>query len=246
MLAVDVGNTKICFCRFVEGRLTWQAYLPTAEINFEYINQAVTESGATKVLVSSVVRPVNNFFLKGVPEAGCDFVRIVTPAECEIIPNKLSTPETTGSDRLFSALAATAMFPDESLVVVQAGTAITVDAITKEGVFLGGYIMPGTGMWLDSMTSAAHLPHFLAEDIDWGVKGPGNCTKDAMLGGAGVGLKGAVKEAVRTLAITLGGSPRLIFTGGWAEKLRGILPGEVCQFMVCKGIEVYARREGII
>jgi type III pantothenate kinase len=62
------------------------------------------------------------------------------------IKNAYETKNTLGSDRLACAVAAYEYFPNENVLVLQLGTCITSDFITKEGVYLGGSISPGMNM----------------------------------------------------------------------------------------------------
>ena len=62
------------------------------------------------------------------------------------IENAYETKNTLGSDRLACAVAAYELFPNENVLVLQLGTCITSDFITKEGVYLGGSISPGMTM----------------------------------------------------------------------------------------------------
>lgn len=59
--------------------------------------------------------------------------------------NRYATPETLGTDRLAAAVGASDIFPGENILVVDFGTAITIDIVTAAGEFLGGNISPGAG-----------------------------------------------------------------------------------------------------
>lgn len=246
MLAVDIGNTHINMYRFEKGQIVWRGRLATPEVDFPIIKKLYRDAGAGQAVVSSVVRPVNKFFARALAEAGAERVFFIDPAEHEIIAHDLSTPQTTGSDRLLAALAARMFKPKEAVVVVQAGTAVTVDCVDREGVFRGGFIMPGPMMWLDSLSGAAQLPFFEPREINWDARQPGRCTREAILGGAAAGLRGAIKEAVRLASITCGGAPALLFTGGWGGVLAEMLPGEYRPELVGYGIFFLARKLNFI
>ncbi len=262
MLAVDIGNTTIKICRFSPGgEILWRDTHPTAEISFEFVRSFFKASGASRVVIASVVRPVNVFFKKGLTEIGAQAVYIIDPARDCIIENRLATPQTTGTDRLLSAFAAHAFFPEENLVVMQAGTALTVDGVSAQGVFQGGYILPGPQMWLDSLTSAAQLPYFPPEDMDWRQTAPGDSTRTAILHGAVNGLAGAAREAATAHHRAFAGTSRktdmcqassvgeggraaglrTIVTGGWGEPLAAALGAEYRADLVLHGLYAYAR-----
>lgn len=199
------------------------------------------------VFISSVVPALDAPLAGWLRACGWDDVTFADSAKGDIIPHRLTAPQTAGSDRLLAALAASALFSinprKEPVVVIQAGTAVVVDLVDAKGVFLGGVIMPGPGMWLDSLSSAAKLPKLAPENIVWDARAPGADTASAILNGAALGLAGAVKEAVRRLLMAMPGSvPMLVFTGGWGEKLLPALPGKHVPDLVLRGLDILACR----
>jgi type III pantothenate kinase len=134
------------------------------------------------------------------------------------LPIKVLTdqPAQTGVDRVLNLAAAYEQM-GKACVVVDAGTAITVDVCNDEGAFLGGAIAPGVGMLLKSLheqTAALPQVEFAAPD------GPiGQNTRQAILHGTYHGIRGMVKELVENYATELGAWPDLIATGGDAQRL---------------------------
>jgi type III pantothenate kinase len=134
------------------------------------------------------------------------------------VPIKVTTdnPTETGVDRILNIAAAYEQM-GHSCVVVDAGTAITVDCCNDAGEFLGGAISPGLNLMLDSLhTGTAKLPRIQfhnPKDIF------GKSTEDAINSGVYHGIRGMVKELVENYATELGHWPDLIATGGDAEKL---------------------------
>jgi type III pantothenate kinase len=102
-------------------------------------------------------------------------------------------------------------------VVVDAGTAITVDCCNDQGDFLGGAIAPGAQLMLDALhEKTAKLPR-----VDLAVPNApiGQNTEQAILQGVYHGIRGTVKELVENYATHLGFWPDIIVTGGDAQKL---------------------------
>ncbi len=78
--------------------------------------------------------------------------------------NRYATPETLGADRLAAAVGAAELFPCCDLLVVDAGTCITCDLVTRDGDFMGGNISPGVEMRLKALhEQTARLPKVEAE-----------------------------------------------------------------------------------
>ena len=127
------------------------------------------------------------------------------------IKNDYATPETLGRDRLAAAVGAAALYPGEASLVVDFGTAITVDFVTAEGEFKGGNISPGASMRFRALHEfTGKLPLLdLSEDIDL----LGNSTKSAIEGGVIHGVIHEIEGYIVRLSKTEG-QFRIIFTGG--------------------------------
>lgn len=95
------------------------------------------------------------------------------------------TPETLGMDRLAAAVGAATIFPDKHVLIIDAGTCITYDLISKAGVFEGGVIAPGLKMrWKAMRQFTEKLPDLSdswEEDI---TDGPGKSTRQSLFHGA--------------------------------------------------------------
>lgn len=135
------------------------------------------------------------------------------------LPIKVLTenPEATGVDRILNVAAAYEQM-GKACVVVDAGTAITIDVCNDQGDFLGGAIAPGIAMMLDTLhEKTAQLPR--VNPFEPPHEPIGRSTPEAILHGVFHGVRGMVKELVENYATELGAWPDLIATGGDAEAL---------------------------
>ena len=133
------------------------------------------------------------------------------------------TPGTLGADRVAAAAGAITLFPGERLLVVDAGTAVTYDAVSAEGNFMGGNIAPGMNMRLEALHRfTARLPR---------VKVPrelpvdrlfGSDTASAMIMGSVIGIVGAISYYEDQFKPS-----RVVMTGGWAGEI-----SRLCKFPV--------------
>jgi type III pantothenate kinase len=97
------------------------------------------------------------------------------------ILNLYRTPETLGKDRIASAVAAFNQFPGHPALIINAGTAVTYDVVTKEGEYLGGSISPGMNMRFSALhTFTKQLPLLTYTEIDFLT---GNDTDTSVLSG---------------------------------------------------------------
>jgi len=129
-------------------------------------------------------------------------------------------PETlTGVDRLLNAVAAYDAV-QQACVIVDAGSAVTVDFIDGKGTFHGGAIAPGARMQLQALSEHTDaLP-----DLEFSIplEGQfGKSTGQAMLQGVFYGIRGMVWRLVEQYAQSYGAYPMVIVTGGDAEVLFG-------------------------
>jgi type III pantothenate kinase len=135
------------------------------------------------------------------------------------IQTDLPAPESVGVDRLCAAIAAFDRL-GSACVVADFGTAVTVDCVNDEGVFLGGAILPGLEMGGEALEAkTAQLPRVDVRGADGG--GPdwvfGKDTRQAIVGGLVFGARGALRELVESYATELGRWPIVILTGGDAK-----------------------------
>lgn len=128
----------------------------------------------------------------------------------------LERADMVGIDRLIDAVAANRLRePHRPAVVVDVGTAITVDLISERGVFIGGAIMPGIAMAakaLDEFTDL--LPLIDMSDLSSPPPPVGTSTIPAMQSGLFWGAVGAIRQLVESMGQDSKESPQVILTGG--------------------------------
>jgi len=126
----------------------------------------------------------------------------------------LPNPERIGTDRLCAAAMAFHRL-GKACVVADFGTAITIDCVSDDGVFLGGAILPGLSMSAEALArGTAGLPRVDLDRPDWVF---GKNTRQAIVGGIIFGARGAMRELTEAYATALGRWPPLVVTGGDAE-----------------------------
>lgn len=132
-----------------------------------------------------------------------------------------SGERTVGQDRLLCAIGAFDVVK-QACVVIDMGTAITVDFVDGEGVFHGGAIMPGVAMMFDAMHErTAQLPRLAYKKPDEDSHAPGNQTDEAMQLGVTACVRGAIRFLAERYAEFYEGYPQIIATGGDMGVLEG-------------------------
>lgn len=222
LVVINVGNSRLAVGRFVAGELgevaripidsppqTWSETIADAWLSIQGRDNAA--------IVAASVNPEVNAQLDAAVQDAADR-RVVWIGKDIDLPIKVLTdqPEQTGIDRILTMAAAHEQL-GKACVVVDAGTAITVNVCDDKGRFLGGAIAPGVKMQLDALhEKTALLPavRFAAPSDPWG-----KSTQQAILHGVYHGIRGMVKEIIENYATELGQWPELIATGGDAAVL---------------------------
>ena len=141
-------------------------------------------------------------------------VVVFKPATTPIpLANHYHTPETLGADRLAAAVGAQAMYPDCDIMIVDFGTAITIDFV-EEGAFKGGNISPGVTTRFRALADyTARLPRCYATEE---VLGYGRTTKEAIEQGVMRGVEHEIRGYVEAY-MQKNEEKCIIFTGGDAK-----------------------------
>lgn len=158
---------------------------------------------------------------------------------------RVDFPERVGLDRLAAAVAANAIREtNRPAIVVDAGSAITVDLVSAEGAFCGGVILPGFRMAAEALYGVAdQLPLALLEPEAEPPPIVGTNTEAAIRSGLFWGAVGAVREIVERMARDLNPQPHVFVTGGDLRQLAQHI-GHEARFvpnMVLAGIAIAAR-----
>lgn len=141
-LIIDIGNTRVKFAVFDGGRIvaSWSA---------ERIGEGVVASvlaeypAVRKAVVSSTgvdPRPVMRDLTQRLGRCLLFEPGVPVPLACDY-----ASPETLGADRLAAAVGVAAQYPGRNALIVDFGTAVTVDLVTADATFRGGFISPGAG-----------------------------------------------------------------------------------------------------
>ena len=223
LLVVDIGNTNTVLGIF-DGRELIRHWRLISERHTSdelgiYLLNLISLAGVTPAEISgaalcSVVPPLDAPWEEG--------IRRYLSVECLKVTNRTNigipvlyeNPSEVGADRLVNAVAGIECF-GSPLLVVDFGTAITIDAISTRGEYLGGSIAPGLVVSMEALFGkAARLPKV---SYDLPEKVIGRNTRDSMQSGFLYGFAGMVDSLVERIREEMGEEVRAIATGGQAE-----------------------------
>ena len=169
LLLVDAGNTRVKWAVWTTSTRAWSQY-GAAETRSVAAGGGATTGLASmftstlasvgEVVVSNVAGAEVEAALRRL--AGSVPMRVIrSTANCGGVRNQYDDPAQLGADRFAALIGANAIadLADRAKLVVVAGTAVTIDALTADGVFLGGAILPGPDMMRRALNrETAQLP----------------------------------------------------------------------------------------
>jgi type III pantothenate kinase len=226
LLAVDVGNTQTHFGLFATGQdhvaEHWR-FATVRQSTGDELGAALSNllalrglsfSDVDSSIVSSTVPQLSEQWMLMSEHYLHERMLVVGPSIRTGMPIRTDNPREVGADRLVNAVAAYDRVRD-TCVVVDFGTAITYDAVSAEGEYLGGIITPGAEISIEALYErAAKLPRVeLAEPRAL----IGKSTVEAIRSGIAYGFAGQVEGIVRRLRGELGADTVVIATGGLAQ-----------------------------
>ena len=175
VVLVDVGNTSIKAAEVINGSIVnerrWKKLLEIDEYYADEIAFCVCNTGKKEV----IFRKRRALMVNRKAPLG--------------ISLNYKTPETLGADRIAAAVGCYDLFPGKNTLLVDLGTCMTMDFISKDGVFEGGAISPGLKMRMRSMAfSTANLPDISGEWEHFERNPLGKSTKECLQSGSYYGI----------------------------------------------------------
>jgi type III pantothenate kinase len=231
-LLIDVGNSAVKWAMLADrdsfaamGRQLHrdgsdvEAALHAAWVGLARPSRAVGCSVVDRGVMTAIERAT-----RSIGVAGIEWLRSQTEFNGPFsLVNGYRDPAQLGADRWHALLGACVTLPGASAVVVNAGTATTVDCLqcTSGGSrFVGGCIAPGVRLMLESLRQGtAGLPLADGSAFDFP-----DTTDRAIVTGVLDAQAGLVERVCRRFEAALGAQPRLLLAGGHADKLAGRLP----------------------
>lgn len=241
LLLVDAGNTRIKWALAEHGAAPghWHASGAVDNADLNHLPEVWRGAHIAQVMVSNVagqrLRDQLQLMLPPVPVTW-----FASGPALAGLRNSYRNPSQLGCDRFAAALGARALAPGMALVVATCGTATTIDAVSADGVFMGGMILPGLGLMAASLAAnTAQLPQVAAA----GALPPpfADNTSDAIRSGCLSAQAGAIERASR-----LHGGALCLLSGGAAPHIAPALsiPHRLIDNIVLVGLHAAATSTG--
>jgi type III pantothenate kinase len=231
LLIVEIGNSHLSVASLVKDDIWANEKFPHTAIEqaatharevWDALPQNINRAAVAASVVPGVLKAVEARFadLLGTP------LLVVGEQLRRPISLAVQAPESVGSDRVCCAAAAFDRIRN-ACVTASFGTAITIDCVNDEGVFMGGAILPGLTMQACGLhRGTAQLPEVEITEITTAGPVYGATTEQAIRIGIICGAVGALREITERYATDLHKWPQLVVTGGNAELIK-----QHCEFV---------------
>lgn len=252
LLVVDIGNTSVHWAPYC-GKWGRNRRLETRAIGSfgaHYDSEIQAERSCGRAwgqpevaLLCSVVPQATERLVAELEQRGMAVLLLGESLQAAM-PVFYAEPKSLGQDRLANAVAAYERFRSAA-ILVDVGTAITVDAVSERGEFLGGAIAPGPREAWEGLKAAVSGPAFARLIMTSLVAAPaadikplGQSTEECLAAGLRIGFAGLVDRLVQEQRRLLGKATPVVWTGGEAPLVRAHSqdPGEYDELLTLRGL----------
>lgn len=229
LLVIDAGNTNVVIGLYSgeELRASWRLSTPATWTSDEvgillgnlFQLRGLDLQAVTGVAIASVVPNLNS----ALQDCSVQHLKIrpvvIGPGIETGVRVLYENPKEVGADRIANALAAYRKYGGP-VIVIDLGTAVTYDAISADGSYLGGAIAPGVGISLQALVD--HTARLFRVEMAAPDSVIGRTTVTSIQSGLIWGFVAQIEGMVARMTAELGGSARVIATGGQASSISGL------------------------
>jgi type III pantothenate kinase len=227
-LLVDIGNSRVKWATFADGRLGEQrAAAYEGWTGEDWRREVVGGAGVLRVVAASVASgPAAMLDEAARSVTGRPVTYLATRAEAAGVRVAYGDPRLLGVDRWLALVAAHAMVPGPCCVA-DVGTAATFDALDAGGRHLGGYIVPGPELMLRALHQrTSDLASHTAASGEAGRAPLADNTRDAIVRGCHLAVAALVDRGVADVEARVGAKATLLVTGGGVSGIRPLIARE--------------------
>jgi len=229
VLLVDIGNTRVKWARCVNGRL--QRQRAAAHEGWQVEDFAAKLMARGRDIERVIVASVGGARLERRLTAAARRVLAVAPQFVATtrslagVTTAYAQPWRLGVDRFVAAIAAHHIAPRRAVCVIDIGTAMTIDLIDRHGIHLGGAIVPGYRLMVESLLHSTSGILHRSGGKAWSASLFARDTRAGIEQGALYAAAAVVDRAVAEARRTLGASPLVLLSGGDAGAIHPLIRG---------------------
>lgn len=220
MLLFDIGNSRTKYTRVTDVGLSDTMTINNQEFTINSILNDI--KSASQLIVASVSDDrILNLLTDACKQYNTTLKEIKSESQNGDVLSGYDKPETLGVDRWLALIGAEQLYPKRNLLIIDSGTATTVDLIDKEARHIGGWIMPGIETIFSSViksTSNVKASHISKPSLLFGRN-----TNTNVNSACWAMTVGAINEAIYQAQQMLGELDNVILTGGNAENIKQLI-----------------------
>jgi len=219
-LVIDIGNTLQKMAVFDETD-TMVFMQQNTVLNIAEVRDVLQKYAITSAIYSAVGNDTPE-----IKQLLNQTVETVTFSASLDLPIKIcyETPNTLGTDRIANAVGANALYPNQAVLSIQAGSCLVLDFVNAQNEYLGGAIAPGLAMRFHALSHfTAHLPLLEPQSIDFTI---GTSTDKSILSGVINGMIGEISSWITQYSHDFN-DIKVILTGGDAAFLQNSIKSSI-------------------
>lgn len=225
IVLIDIGNSRTKYVELIDGKLSLTSQLDNKDFNAAYFAKHFSQ--AKKVVVANVAKSTLTAELATWCQSkNIAFTQVHSEQQKNSLVSAYQQPTQLGIDRWLALLAATQLFPQQSVLIIDAGTATTVDLVASDGQHRGGWILAGIKALFNSILSHSTLVH--AQSKASPSLTFGSNTTDNVNNACWAATLGMINQAI-TQAQQLGSIDHIVLTGGNGLALTELLVADTSE-----------------
>lgn len=210
IILIDIGNSRTKYAQLSEGKLSVTTQLNNQDFTVAYCVKYF--SHASKLVVANVAKSTLTTELANwCSEQKINFKQVHSEQQKNALLSAYQQPTNLGIDRWLALLGTISLYPDENVLIIDAGTATTVDLLASNGQHQGGWILAGIKALVNSILTHSTLVH--AENKTTASLAFGTNTSDNVNNACWAATLGMIEQGIEQ-AQALGSIDRIILTGG--------------------------------
>lgn len=235
---IDIGNTRLKYCLVDQGKRGTPQSISNQLLSSAYLSEHF--GNITKVIVASVSHQnLTNTIELWCTDKSVDYQRVVSEKSKDEVISAYHQPNQLGVDRWLTLIAANVLYPNKNTLIVDAGTATTIDLIASNGVHQGGWILAGIDTLFSCVldnTSQVHAKVDKEASLSWGMstsENVNNATWAATVGAVNLAVSQSEHQGIPL--------DNILLTGGNGKTLASLLGTRctVVEDLVFIGLQAY-------
>ncbi len=225
ILLIDIGNSRTKYVQLVNGELSATTQLNNSEFSAKYFTKYFSQT--SQLIVANVAKSVlTDELATWCAREKISYKQVHSEQQKNTLVSAYQEPTTLGIDRWLALLGTIHLYPQENVLIIDAGTATTVDLLAANGQHQGGWILAGINALFNSILSHSTLVHAKSKAMP--SLAFGTNTTDNVNNGCWAATIGMIEQAI-VQAQQLSDINRIVLTGGDGKALTTLLLAQTAE-----------------